>query len=187
MSYDSLLPKEIPNYEGSLILTTKQEAPKECKKPMLHEDIFEQHITVIRARMLQILGLGYQDDELIIGVDPGQQIGLSVSYSGREIESSHHYSVEKLVMHIITILGGLRAKRKIVKIGNGNMNNAKEIRDLLNLRFCSSFELEFVDERKTSPKIKNYNQRGKRDMLSAKFISHREGKTHLMLPLSRTG
>ncbi len=154
---------------------------------MLHEDIFEQHVTVIRAKMLQILGLGYQDDELIIGVDPGQQIGLSVSYSGREIESSHHYSVEKLVMHIITILGGLRAKRKIVKIGNGNMNNAKEIRDLLNLRFCSSFELEFVDERKTSPKIKNYNQRGKRDMLSAKFISYREGQTQLMLPLSRIG
>jgi len=34
---------------------------------------------------------------------------------------------------------------------------------------------------------KNFNQRGKRDMLSAKFISHREGNRQLILPLSRTG
>ena len=30
-------------------------------------------------------------------------------------------------------------------------------------------------KKKTSPKIKNFNQRGKRDMLSAKFISQRDG------------
>ena len=182
-----MLPKEIPHYNGNLILTTKREAPKNCDKPMLHEDIFEQHITVIRAKMLQILGSGYQDDELIIGIDPGQQIGLSVSYSGREIESSHHYSIEKLITHVITILSGLRAKKKIVKIGNGNVKFAREIGHMLNLKFCSSFELEFIDEWKTSPKIKNHNQRGKRDRLSAKFISQREGCRYKILPLSRTG
>ena len=187
MSYDSILPEDITNYDGDLILTTKKEAPKECEKPMLYEEIFDQHITVVRARMLQVLEVGYQDDELIVGVDPGERIGLSVSYSGREIESSHHYSIEKLVLHVIKIMGGLRAKRKIVRIGNGNMSIAKEIGIMLNLRFCSSFELEFVDERKTSPKIKNYNQRGKRDMLAAKYISKREGYTHYVLPLSRTG
>jgi len=47
--------------------------------------------------------------------------------------------------------------------------------------------LEFVDERKTSLKIKNYNQRGKRDMMSAKYITQREGYRHFILPLSRTG
>ena len=58
---------------------------------------------------------------------------------------------------------------------------------MLNLQFCSSFELEFVDERKTSPKIKNFNQTGKRDMLSAKYISQRDGLRHSILPLSLTG
>ena len=67
------------------------------------------------------------------------------------------------------------------------MNIAKEIVTMLNLRFCSSLELEFVDERKTSLKIKNFNQRGKRDMLSAKYISQREGYRHFVLPLSITG
>ncbi|MGI0056594.1 MAG: hypothetical protein ACREAK_04380 [Nitrosarchaeum sp.] len=162
------------------------EAPIECKKPMLHEDIFEQHPTVIKGLMIQKLSLGY-DQYLIIGVDPVQRIGLSIFYFGREIESSFNLSVEELVLHIIQVLGGLRAKHKIIKIGNGNMTIAKEIVKMLNLRFCSSFELEFVDERRTSLKIKNFNQRGKRDMLSAKYISQREGYRHSVLPLSITG
>ena len=58
---------------------------------------------------------------------------------------------------------------------------------MLKLKFCSSFELEFVDEYKTSLKIKNFNQRGKRDMLSAKYISQREGYRYSILPLSLVG
>ena len=125
--------------------------------------------------MIQKLDLGFDQQELIMGIDPGQRIGLSIFYYGREIESSFYSSVEDLVRHIIQVLKGLQAKRKIVKIGDGNMIVAKQIRNMLNLKFCSSFELEFVDERKTSLKIKNFNQRGKRDMLSAKYISQRDG------------
>jgi len=136
--------------------------------------------------MMQILNPDFNED-LILGVDPGQRIGLSIFYYGKEIESSFHSSVEELVFHIIQVLGGLRAKRKIVKIGNGNMKIAKQIATMLNLNFCSSFELEFVDEQKTSLKIKNFNQRGKRDMLSAKYISQREGYRRVILPLSMTG
>jgi len=51
------------------------------------------------------------------------------------------------------------------------MHVAKQIVKMLNLKYCSSFELEFVDERKTSMEIKNFNQQGKRDMFSAKYIS----------------
>ncbi len=136
---------------------------------------------------MQRLNPDFEQEDLIFGVDPGQRIGLSIFYYGKEIESSFHSSVEELVFHIIRVLGGLRAKRKIVKIGNGNMKIAKQIVSVLNLNFCSSFELEFVDEQNTSLKIKNFNQRGKRDMLSAKYISQREGYRHFILPLSMTG
>ena len=67
------------------------------------------------------------------------------------------------------------------------MKLAKKITNLLNLKYCSDFELEFVDESKTTVKIKNFNQRGKRDMLSAKYISRRDGHRHIVLPLSRIG
>ena len=187
MPFDTILPEQISKYPGNLILTTKKEALPECQTPMLHEDLFEQPSAVIRGLMIQKLNLNYNEKDLVIGIDPGQQIGLSIFYFGKEIESSFFSSIEKLVLHIISIMGNLRAKRKIIKIGNGNMEIAKKIERLLNLRFCSSFELEYVDERKTSLKIKNFNQRGKRDMLSAKFISQREGDRHSILPLSLTG
>ena len=187
LPFDSILPEEISNYDGDLILTTRKESPLKCKIPILHEDVLEQDFTVIRGLMIQKLNWDYEEKDLVIGIDPGQQIGLLVFYLGKEIESSFYSSIEELIFHIIGILGNLRAKRKIIKIGNGNMNIAKKIEKLLNLRFCSSFDLEYVDESKTSLKIKNFNQRGKRDMLSAKFISQREGYRYSILPLSLTG
>ena len=187
LPFDSILPEEISKYNGNLILTTQEEIPLKCEKPILNEDVFEKNFTVIRGLMIQKLSLGYEEEDLVIGIDPGKRIGLSVFYFGKEIESSIHSSIENLVFHIIGILGNLRAKRKIIKIGNGNMEMAKKIEELLNLRFCSSFDLEFVDESNTSLKIKNFNQRGKRDMLSAKFISQRKGYRHSILPLSLTG
>ncbi len=168
-------------------MTTRDESPKECTKPLLHEDIFDHHPSVIRGMMMQKLNLNFEEEHLILGVDPGKRTGLSIFYYGKEIESSFYSSIEKLISHIIQVLGGLRAKRKIVKIGNGNMQIAKQIVTMLNLHFCSSFEIEFVDERKTSLKIKNFNQRGKRDMLSAKYISQRDGYRHSILPLSMIG
>ncbi|WP_246275331.1 hypothetical protein [Nitrosopumilus oxyclinae] len=163
------------------------ESPKKCEKILLHEDVLEHHPTVLRGVMMQKLNLSFEEENLVLGVDPGQRIGLSIFYYGIEIERSVHNSIEELVYHIIGILSGLRAKRKILKIGDGNMLVAKQIVKMLNLKYCSSFELEFIDERKTSMKIKNFNQRGKRDMLSAKYISQREGYRHSILPLSITG
>ena len=187
LKFDSLLPDQISEYDGSLVLTTRKEAPNDTEKPMLFEEIMDKHPTIIRGLIIQKLEIGFDLDELILGIDPGSRIGLSVFYFGKEIESSLHASVDELVSHIIMILAELRTRKKIVKIGNGNMEIAKEIGTCLNLRFCSSFALEFVDERRTSLKIKNFNQRGKRDMLSAKFITQREGYRRFVLPLSITG
>jgi len=188
LQYDSILPEEINSYDGSLILTTFKEAPEYSKKPILHEEIIDKDPTVIRGLMIQKLEEGgLNKNELVFGIDPGHRTGLSVLYFGKEIERSIFTSIEGLVMHVAKILAELKSDRKIIKIGNGNMILAKEIITLLNLRFCSDFELEFVDERRTSLKIKNYNQRGKRDMMSAKYITQREGYRHIVLPLSRTG
>lgn len=168
-------------------MTTIKEAPKSSKKPLLHEEIFDKDPAVIRGIIIQKLDSEFEEDELIIGIDPGHRIGLSVFYFGKEIESSIFTSVDELISHVITILAELKARKKIVKVGNGNMILAKHIAIMLNLKFCSHFELEFVDERNTSLKIKNFNQRGKRDMLSAKYITQREGYRQFVLPLSRTG
>ena len=151
------------------------------------EDITDKDIEVIQGLISQKLDQGLNDNQLLLGIDPGKQIGLSVYYLGNEISSSFFVSTEKLIQKVISILAELKAKHKIIKIGNGDMQMANEIAKLLNLKFCSSFEIEFVDERNTSLKIKNFNQRGKRDMLSAQFITQRSGYWHSVLPLSITG
>jgi len=177
----------LTNYEGEIVFTTASEAPKKSNKSIIYEEIFDKDPVVVKGMIFQMLISELDKNELIIGIDPGERIGLSVLYFEKEIERSIFTSVEQLVTHISEILAELKAQKKIIKIGNGNLNLARKIINLLNLRFCSHFEIEFVDERKTSLKVKNYNQRGKRDMMSAKYISHREGFRQFVLPLSRTG
>ena len=187
LGYDSLIPEQIDAYRGDIVLTTFSEMPKSSKIPALYEDILDLEPTVIEGLIMQKLDSVHYSDELLIGIDPAKRIGLSIYYYVREVEHSLHISIEDLVSHLVRILAGLRAKKKIIKIGNGNMKMAKKITNLLNLRYCSDFEIEFVDEQRTSVKTKNYNQRGKRDMQSAKYITKREGQRHVVLPLSRIG
>ncbi|HMK32984.1 MAG TPA: hypothetical protein VK431_05100 [Nitrosopumilaceae archaeon] len=187
MNYDSILPDEIDHTDKRLILTTLQEATKIASNFILFAEEFDADPTVIKGLITQKLESGLYESSLVIGIDPGSRIGLSIFYYQKEIESSTYRSLDELISHIIRILAGLKADRKIIKIGNGNMRMARQIIDRLNLSFCSHFELEFVDERKTTLKIKNHNKRGERDKMSAKYITQRYGYRHLILPPSRTG
>ena len=187
MSYDSILPTEIANTDKRLILTTMQDAPDIASNFVLCAEEFDADPTVIKGLITQKLEAGFHESTLVLGIDPGNRMGLSVFYYQNEIESSTYTSLDELISHIVRILAGLKADRKIVKIGNGNMKVAQHIIDRLNLSFCSHFELEFVDERRTSLKIKNHNKRGERDKMSARYITQRDGYRHMVLPLSRTG
>ncbi|HII36032.1 MAG TPA: RuvX/YqgF family protein [Nitrosopumilaceae archaeon] len=187
INYDSILPNEINQSDKRLILTTMRDVPNIDTNLVLYEEEFNADPTVIKGLIIQKLESGMHENSLVLGIDPGNRIGLSVFYHQKEIERSTYTSLDELISHVVKILAGLKAHRKIVKIGNGNMRVARQITNLLNLKFCSHFELEFVDERKTSLRTKNYNKRGERDKMSARYISQREGYRHLVLPLSRTG
>ena len=187
MNYDSILPNQIQNYDGDLVFTTQNEAPEYSSIPLLFEDITTKQLAVVKGLIIQKLDSGLNEKTLLLGIDPGQRIGISVYYLGNQISNTFFISIEKLVEYLVTIMAELNAKKKIVKIGNGDMKIANKILELLNLKFCSNFEIEFVDESNTTLKIKNYNQRGKRDMLSAQFITQRNGYWHSVLPLSLTG
>ena len=187
LNYDSVLPKEITCSDRRLILTTMSESLQIPTDLVLLDDEFNQHPTLVKAKIVKKLQSGLNESSLIIGIDPGSRIGLSIFYYEQEIESSFYTSVDDLVAHIVKILVEINAQRKVIKIGNGTMEIARHIVNSLNLQFCSHFELEFVDERKTSLKIRNYNKRGERDKISARCITQREGYRYLILPLSRMG
>ena len=137
MNYDSILPKDILNFDGDIILTTEKEAPKTSSIPLLFDDITEKDTVVIQGLISQKLDSGLNDNQLLLGIDPGKQIGLSVYYLGNEILNSFFVSTEKLIQKIINILAELKARQKIIKIGNGDMQMANDIAKLLNLKFCS--------------------------------------------------
>lgn len=188
LRFDSILPWEIPRYAGSVVFTTADERPAECGAHVICEEALDEHPTVLRGMLVAVtLDNGFEEPDLVLGVDPGKRMGLSVSYYGREIGRSIHSSVEGLVAQMIGVMGGLRARRKVVKIGDGKMGIARRIEAMLNLGYCSDFELHLVDESRTSPRVRNCNQGGRRDMLSARFISRRDGRARHVLPLSITG
>jgi hypothetical protein len=187
LAYDSVLPEEIESSDRRLILTTINESSRIQTRLVLLDDEFNYHPTIVKAKIVEKLQSGLNNSSLVIGIDPGRRIGLSVFYYEKEIESSIFTSIDDLVSHIIKILVGINAQRKVVKIGDGTLKIAQQIADSINLRFCSHFDLEFVDEHKTTLKTRNYNKRGERDKISARCITKREGYRQLVLPISRIG
>tara|TARA_Y100000590_G_scaffold374990_1_gene439619 strand:- start:106 stop:651 length:546 start_codon:yes stop_codon:yes gene_type:complete len=181
------LPSQIDNFDGDLVVTTEKEAPKEISMPMLFDEIMNKDPVVVKGIITKMLDTSTNTSKLILGIDPGERIGVSVTYLENELSRTFFVSLDKLIPYLISILAELPAARKIIKIGNGDMKTAIAILEQLNLKFCSKFEIEFVDESSTSLKIKNHNQRGKRDMLSAQFISQRSGVSKSILPLSIIG
>lgn len=174
-----MLPEEITSSDRRLILTTTHESLRIPTNLVLLDDEFNYHPTIVKAKIVKKLQSGLNESSLVIGIDPGSRIGLSIFYYEKEIESSFYTSVDDLISHIVEILVGINAQKKVVKVGNGTMRIARHIVNSLNLQFCSHFELEFVDERKTSLKMRNYNKRGERDKISARCITQREGYRYL--------
>lgn len=185
MEFDSILPYETDFEIKRLVLTTIEESNQIKGNMKLYEEDFDASPTVIKGRIVEKLQRGLNDDFLIIGIDPGKRSGMSVQYYGKEIEISSFYSYNDLVSHVVQILGGLKASSKIVKVGNGNMYIAKKIINLINVSYCSHFEVELVDEQKTSVRSRYHNKRAERDKLSARYISQRNGNRKLVLPPSR--
>lgn len=174
--FDVIKPDRIPSYDGDIVLTTRNEAPGYSKVQFLYADELEDGPTLAQARLLNRCGADAYDDTLVVGVDPGKLLGLSISYADREIERSLFSSAVSLVGHLCDILLWDIPSYRIVRIGNGDMMVARRIASMLSRApSLPPFRIELVDEAFTSPRSKNCNQRGKRDMLAARAISHMEG------------
>ena len=78
MNFDSILPKEIPYFDGDIVLTTEKEAPKNPVIPLLFDDITDKDTEVIQGLISQKLDQGLNDNQLLLGIDHLKQIGLSI-------------------------------------------------------------------------------------------------------------
>lgn len=181
LQFDSLSPEEAAVSNAKVIITTQDEAGIVNKKGVVMIDTeLEKYPAIAKAKILRsIIGERVVDDQLIIGIDPGSRIGISAIYLHHEIASAVvESSPQDAINHVSAMLGGIESRKKVVKIGDGNISMAIQIARMLKMKFKDSISIEIVDEHGTSlPQNTDANRRGVRDRSSARTIAFRNGKS----------
>jgi hypothetical protein len=181
LQFDSLSPEEAAVSNAKVIITTQDEAGIVNKKGIVMIDTeLEKYPAIAKAKILRsIMGERVVDDQLIIGIDPGSRIGISAIYLHQEIASAVvESSPQDAINHVAAMLGGIESRKKVVKIGDGNIAMAIQIGRTLKMKFKDSVSIEIVDEHGTSlPQNTDANRRGVRDRSSARAIAFRSGKS----------
>lgn len=177
LSYNELSPTEAINSGTKVIITSEKESTIFKKKNIIIDSELNENPLIIKAKILRNLTEPFMYEQLIIGIDPGKRIGISIFYLYDEIESIVLTCIECVLKLICKILTNLNAKRKIVRIGDGDRSMANNIAINIKTRFKEFVDVEIVDERGTSSN--SYSKRNRRifrDKSSARLIAFRNGK-----------
>ena len=174
ISFSSLSPEEASRTNAKIIITTKNEASLIGRKNLIYDFQLDTFPPLFKAKLLKNLSGNYLDDVLVVGVDPGNRIGICVMYLHTELYGTVRSSIREAVKFIMNILSRINSGKKILKIGNGDLiicnRIAQEIRNLY-----GSVRIEIVNEFGTSRNILP-NCRGIRDIGSARSIALRPGR-----------
>ena len=177
LSYNELSPIEAINSGTKVIITSEKESTIFKKKNIIIDSELNENPLIIKAKILRNLTEPFMYEQLIIGIDPGKRIGISIFYLYDEIESIVLTCIECVLNLVCKILTNLNAKRKIVRIGDGDRSMANSIAINIKTRFKEFVDVEIVDERGTSSN--SYSKRNRRifrDKSSARLIAFRNGK-----------
>lgn len=174
ISFSSLSPEEASRTNAKIIITTKNEASLIRRKNLIYDFQLDTFPPLFKAKLLKNLSGNYLDDVLVVGVDPGNRIGICVMYLHTELYGTVRSSIREAVKFIMNILSRINSGKKILKIGNGDLiicnRIAQEIKNLY-----GSVRIEIVNEFGTSRNILP-NCRGIRDIGSARSIALRPGR-----------
>jgi hypothetical protein len=180
MRYDSMSPEEAAGSDAKVIITTQAEADKVGRnKALLMLDTELGSPAIAKARILRSIRGSSMDDQLTVGIDPGNRIGISVIYLHEEIASIVESSPQSAVEQISALLGGISSRHKIVRIGDGDIRMARQMAWAIKKKFSAAVRVEIVDERGTSQNVEP-NKRGARDRSSARTIAFRTGRPYFV-------
>ena len=183
LQFDSLSPEEAAASNAKVIITTLDEAgivnnSKKGIVTMLDTEL-EKYPAIAKAKILKSIAGEHADDQLTIGIDPGNRIGISVIYLHQEIASLVESSPQDAIEQISAMLGGIDSRKKVVRIGDGNISMTRGIARVLKMKFRDSVRVEIVDEHGTSQNA-DANKRGARDRSSARTIAFRNGNAYTL-------
>jgi len=172
--FSSLSPEEASRTNAKIIITTKDEASLIRREDLIFDFQLDTSPALFKAMLLKNLTGNYIEDILVVGVDPGNRIGIYVLYLHTELYSTVRSSLRDAVKFIMNILSCIKSSKKILKIGNGDSIKCNHIaQEIKNQN--GSVRIEIVNEFGTSRNILP-NCRRNRDVGSAKSIAFRSGR-----------
>lgn len=174
----SLKPSEPIPIGIKVVMTTEREKHLiNHEKVLVYEDGVDIE-AMINSALQTIQGKGSYE-KLVIGVDPGETLGLAVLADGKVIETENCFSVEETLERIVEVLRSLRntpIATVSVKVGDGVPAYKERILRALDDVLPQNVVLESVGEAGTSRFIdEGKHRRGLRDIASAIKIAGRNG------------
>src|ERR671920_1041087 len=148
LSFLSLSPEEAALCDAKIIITTLNESKIVNRNDVFLDTELEQSPLSVKAKILQnyMSSYSYSNDELIIGIDPGKRIGISILYYNFELEKIIVLSVQSAIEKISVILSAIDSRKKIVRIGDGSITLSYQIANILKKCFKDGIIIEIVDE-----------------------------------------
>ena len=171
----SLIPDNKIPQTVNLIITTNSEKHYVNKLNYLTLEEIEYSETFLCLIMNKINHV--KSDLIIIGIDPGLRIGITVYNGRKKIYWNVLSSINELQKIINEISKVFINVKKIIRIGNGNKKVSNNLARILKLQLDGHSIIEIVNEFGTSSLSKSRpNRRGLRDIKSADIIAFRQGK-----------
>jgi hypothetical protein len=172
----SLVPSEPLPSEVKVVITTERESHlTKHERILVFHDESELDTLVNEAK--RILQGKEAYEKIIVGIDPGEAIGLAVIADGKVIEESNCFSTYELINSIVKMVRNVNfsVTSVSVKIGNG-VPVYKEILENLDDVLPPQVALEAVSEEGTNrPLNENKRSRKIRHISSAIHIAARTG------------
>jgi hypothetical protein len=171
----SIIPgQSLPLEVKAAITTEKEKALVEHQKVIVFSN--EQHLDEVISETTKVQ-LGKKTfDRIIIGIDPGEIIGLAAMADGKIIDKencSGTWEVNRKIKSIIKNLN-LQTTEVIIKIGNG-VSSYRDIVEDLDILLPLPVVLEIVNEHGTNGSRRSKRSRLVRHISSASKIAMRSG------------
>lgn len=175
----SLTPYDHVPIDIKVVITTEKERPL-----IIHNNIitFREGTdpqALVNQALRQIEGKNSYN-KIVIGVDPGEILGLAVLADGKIIKTENCFSINETIAEIENIVKNLEDSETLkitVKVGDGVPEYKEKLLNALDERLSSNIEFESVSEAGTDRYISEAkHRRGLRDIVSAIKIARRNGQ-----------
>jgi len=172
----SLVPGDSVPAEVRVVITTENE-----KNFTKHEKILifpgENELDILINNVKKALQGKVAYEKIIVGIDPGEAIGLTAIADGKVIEERNSFGTKELIDSVNKMIKNVNfsVTHVTVKIGNG-VPMFKELLEALDDALPQKVELNVVNEAGTNKPLKgNKHNREIRHISSAKRIAARTG------------